>query len=203
LFSCFLVVPVDPATAPVIALGHVRPMKEVLGSGDGHGVGPTVWLARRRPSRPGQAVTARRGSVRHDVQLDCPPDKVWELVGDPARVPEWFPGIVSCSIEGDVRTIVTGSGLPMPEQLLTVDPVLRRFQYRITAPLFTEHLGTVDVHALEDGTSLVVYSTDANPAALALVIGGAARAALAQLPVTLGLAPARPPATTDQAKGAR
>jgi hypothetical protein len=148
-------------------------------------------------------MTARRGSVRHGVQLDCAPDTVWELVGDPARVHEWFPGIVSCTIEGDVRTIVTGSGLPMPEQLLTIDPVLRRFQYRITAPMFTEHLGTVDVHALEDGTSLVVYSTDANPAALALVIGGAARAALAALPVTLGLAPLPEPASTAVAKGAR
>ena len=53
----------------------------------------------------------------------------------------------------------------MPEQLLTVDPVLRRFQYRITAPMFKEHLGTLDVHDLEDGTSLVVYSTDAEPGA--------------------------------------
>jgi hypothetical protein len=69
----------------------------------------------------------------------------------------------------------------MPEHLLTVDPTLRRFQYRITAPMFREHLGTVDVHDLGDGTSLVVYSTDADPAALALVIGGAARAALAHL----------------------
>ena len=76
---------------------------------------------------------------------------------------------------------MTGSGLPMPEQLLTVDPGLRRLQYRITAPLFLEHLGTIDVHDLGDGTCLVVYSTDAEPAALALVIGGAARAALASL----------------------
>ncbi len=137
-------------------------------------------------------MTSRRGSVRHDVQLHCSADEVWALVGDPARVHEWFPGIVSCTVEGDLRTIVTGSGLPMPEHLLTVDPVLRRIQYRITAPLFTEHLGTLDVHALEDGTCLVVYSTDAEPAPLALVIGGAARAALAQLATTLGLDGATP-----------
>jgi hypothetical protein len=138
-------------------------------------------------------MTARRGSVRHAVQLPCSADVVWALVGDPGRVHEWFPGIVSCTVEGDLRTIITGSGLPMPEHLLTVDPVLRRIQYRITAPLFTEHLGTLDVHALEDGTCLVVYSTDAEPAPLALVIGGAARAALARLPATLGL-DAPPPA---------
>jgi hypothetical protein len=132
-------------------------------------------------------MTSRRGSVRHDIQISSPPDAVWSLVGDPARVHEWFPGIVSCSVEGDMRTVITGSGLPMPEQLLTVDHVLHRFQYRIVAPMFKEHLGTLDVHELAGGTSLVVYSTDADPAPLALVIGGAARAALAHLPTVLGL----------------
>ena len=134
-------------------------------------------------------MTASRGSVRHAVRLACPPSAVWELLGDPIRIPEWFPGIDSCTVEGDVRVITTRSGLPMPEHLLTVDPVLRRLQYRITAPLFKEHLGTLDVHDLEDGTSLVVFSTDADPAPLALVIGGAARAALQGLPALFGVAP--------------
>jgi uncharacterized protein YndB with AHSA1/START domain len=132
-------------------------------------------------------MTARRGSVRHEVRLTCPPDDVWAVVGDPARLPEWFPGIDSCTVEGDRRVVITRTGLPMPELLLTADPTQRRFQYRITAPLFDEHLGTIDVHDLQDGTSLVVYSTDAEPAALALVIGAAARAGLAKLPTLLGL----------------
>jgi hypothetical protein len=132
-------------------------------------------------------MTATRGSVRHEVRLACPPDAVWAVVGEPTRLPEWFPGIDSCTVEGDQRVVITRSGLMMPEQLLTIDPTLRRFQYRITAPLFKEHLGTVDVHALADGSSLVVYSVDADPAALALVIGGAARAGLANLPALLGL----------------
>ncbi len=125
--------------------------------------------------------------MRHDIQINAPAEAVWSLVGDPARVHEWFPGIVSCSVDGDMRTVITRSGLPMPEQLLTVDDVLHRFQYRIVAPMFKEHLGTLDVHQLADGTSLVVYSTDADPAPLALVIGGAARAALAHLPGVLGV----------------
>jgi Polyketide cyclase / dehydrase and lipid transport len=137
-------------------------------------------------------VTASRGSVRHAVRLACGPDVIWELLGDPVRIPEWFPGIDSCTVEGDVRVIVTRSGLPMPEHLLTVDPVLRRVQYRITSPLFKEHLGTLDVHDLHDGSSLVVFSTDAEPAALALVIGGAGRAALGGLPALFGLEPSGP-----------
>ncbi len=83
--------------------------------------------------------------------------------------------------------VVTRSGLSMPEQLLTVDDRLRRLQYRITGGLFKEHLSTIDVHDLADGTCLAVYSVDADPAPLALVIGGAARAGLSQLAVTLGL----------------
>ncbi|MGH9079883.1 MAG: SRPBCC family protein [Acidimicrobiales bacterium] len=132
-------------------------------------------------------MTGRRGSVRHQVRLAAPADAVFGLVGDPARLPEWFPGIESCTVDGDQRTVTTRSGLPMPERILTVDPSLRRMQYRITAPMFVEHLGTVDVLDLGDGTCLAVYSTDAEPAALALVIGGAARAALASLPSVLGL----------------
>lgn len=123
------------------------------------------------------------------MRLTCDPDLAWALVGRPERVAEWFPGIVSCTVEGLEREIVMRSGLSMPEDLLTVDNRLRRFQYRITGPLFKEHLSTIDVFDLADGTCLVVYSIDAEPAPLALVIGGAARAGLAQLAGILGLEP--------------
>lgn len=136
-------------------------------------------------------MTARRGSMRHSIRLGCPADTVWQVVGAPERLPEWWLGVESCEVDGDSRTILTRSGLPMPERLLTIDPHLRRFQYRITAPLFVEHLSTIDVHDLGDGTCLCVYSVDAEPAVLALVIGGAARAALGHLPEVLGVT-ARP-----------
>ncbi len=132
-------------------------------------------------------MTAYRGSIRHAVRLSCPPDLVWNVVGAPERLPEWWLGIESCVVEGMTRTITARSGLPMPEKLLTIDNNLRRFQYRIDVPMFTEHLSTIDVHDLEDGTCLVVYSVDAEPAVLALVIGGAARAALNYLPEFLGV----------------
>ena len=71
--------------------------------------------------------------------------------------------------------------MPMPEQILLKDDVQRRFQYRVTAPLFTYHRGTIDVIDLDDGTSLVVYSTDADPRTMALVIAGGAAGALDEL----------------------
>lgn len=133
-------------------------------------------------------MTATRGSARHAVRLACPPGHAWALLGDPERVAEWFPGIESCTVDGDQRVVVTGSGIPMPERLLTVDAGLRRLQYRITAPMFVEHLSTIDVHDLGEGSCLVVYSVDAEPAPLALVIGGAARQGLGELGAVLGLA---------------
>jgi Polyketide cyclase / dehydrase and lipid transport len=126
-------------------------------------------------------MTAARASIRREVRIRCSADELWEWVGDPTRLAEWWPGITACVVDGDSRTITMGSGLPMPEKLLTIDRLQRRFQYRITAPIFREHTSTIDVHDLGDGSSLVVYSVDAEPSTMALVIGGAAGNALQHL----------------------
>jgi uncharacterized protein YndB with AHSA1/START domain len=126
-------------------------------------------------------MTAPRGSVRRHVRIACPPDEVWARIGDPSRIQEWFPGIVSSTVDGTTRVITMASGLPMPEEILTHDNVQHRFQYRITAAMFNEHLSTLDVLDLGDGTSVVVYAADASPSTMALVIAGAAGNALEHL----------------------
>jgi hypothetical protein len=113
--------------------------------------------------------------------IAAPAAAIWEVVGDPAALDRWFDGVQSCTVDGDLRTVVIGSGLPMPERIITNDACQRRFQYRIEAPLFRSHLSTVDVIALGDEQSIVVYSVDAEPSPLALVIAGAAEASLANL----------------------
>ena len=121
------------------------------------------------------------GSVRHEVRIRRPAADVWALAGDAARLHEWFPGIASCTVDGTSRVVTTGTGLPLSEEILVDDPVQRRFQYRITAPIFRHHRGTIDVIDLRDGTSLVVYSTEADPRAMALTIGGGTAGALDEL----------------------
>jgi uncharacterized protein YndB with AHSA1/START domain len=130
-------------------------------------------------------MTATRGSVRRQVRIARTPDEVWEFIGDPARLPEWFPGITEVTVDGTSRVITTGSGIPMPEEIITNDRLQHRFQYRITTGLFKEHLSTIDVLDLGDGTSLVVYAVDADPSPMALVIGGAAGNALENLRVMM------------------
>lgn len=130
--------------------------------------------------------------------MDLPAEAVWAVVSDAGRIHEWFPGIVESRMgtddEGTYREVTLASGIPLVERIVTNDPVIRRFQYRITGAAFRSHLGTVDVIDLGDGTCLAVYGTDAEPDVMALVIGGATGDALQRLAelVTRGSAGAGP-----------
>lgn len=120
-------------------------------------------------------------SVRRQLIFNRTADDVWAVIGDPTTIDQWFPGVADAKVDGTTRVITTVTGLPMPEEIVTIDPIQRRFQYRVTSPIFTNHLGTIDVFDLGDGRSLVSYATDAEPDALALMIGGATGNALKEL----------------------
>jgi len=130
------------------------------------------------------------GTVRRHIFIDAPAEEVWALVGDPARLNEWFP-ITGCEVSRDdgaadlpptKRWITLASGLRFEEQIVTLDHDLRRFQYSIiNNPIVKSHLGTVDVIADGDSRCLVIYSTDLDPEVMALVIAGAAGEGLQNL----------------------
>jgi len=121
------------------------------------------------------------GTVRRHVFIAASAERVWELVGSPERLHEWFP-VVASDVEGSTRWVALASGLRFEEEIVTLDHDLRRFQYRIiNNPIIKSHLGTVDV--IPDGPRrcVVVYSTDLDPEAMALMIGGAAGDGLERL----------------------
>ncbi len=117
-------------------------------------------------------------SLRYEVRIAASADVVWDIVRDPASIPNWFPGIVAAVVEGTTRTVTLATGLAIAEELLTVDSLQRRFAYRITSPPYRSHLGTIDVIELGEDDSLCVYSTTAEPDTLALIVGGATAGAL-------------------------
>ncbi len=120
-------------------------------------------------------------TLRYEQHVDAPAEVVWDVVGDPASIPEWFPGIVSCTLEGTTRTIRTATGIEMPEEILENDSSRRHFAYRIIAPAYQFHLGTIDVSVLDEKRSSCVYETTAVPDVLALIIGGATIGALKEI----------------------
>ncbi len=121
------------------------------------------------------------GTVRRQVRIARSADDVWAVVGDPTTIAQWFPGIVAAEVDGTARVITTASGIPMPEEIVTNDAIQRRFQYRLTGGIVRNHLGTIDVFDLGDGSSLVAYATDGEPDPMALMIGGATGNALREL----------------------
>lgn len=103
-------------------------------------------------------------------------------MGDPSRIIEWFPGLVSVAVEDGVRTLTTKSGLPIVENIVTLDHDMRRFQYSITGPIpVNYHLGTMDV--IDDGQPgcLLMYSTEITPEPMAFVLDGVISEGIANL----------------------
>ena len=121
------------------------------------------------------------GTVRRHVFIARSADDVWGLVGDPARLHEWFP-TTATEIQGSKRWVSLASGLRFEEDIVTLDHDLRRFQYRIVNnPIVQSQLATVDVIADGPSRCVVVYSTDADPEVMALMIAGAAGDGLERL----------------------
>ncbi|MGB6057721.1 MAG: SRPBCC family protein [Microthrixaceae bacterium] len=127
-------------------------------------------------------------TIRRELMIERPADEVWSVVGDAGAIHRWFPGIVSSTYTPSVspntpatRKVELASGLSLVEEVVTNDPLLRRFQYRITGGAFKQHLATVDVIEIDEKRCLAVYGTDATPAVMALVLGGASGEALENL----------------------
>ena len=121
-------------------------------------------------------------TMRREVWIDRPADEAWALVGDPAAVTRWFPGMVDVAVEGTSRVITLRSGLPLQEEVVSVRHDLRRFQYRLLGPLPVQfHLASIDVIPGGHARCLVVYSTDVEPSALTFILDGAVGDALDEL----------------------
>lgn len=120
-------------------------------------------------------------SLRQERRINADVETVWEIVRRPESIPDWFPGIVSCTVNGNLRVIRTAMGLDFAEEILTIDPLLHRFVYRVTSHPIQSHLGVIDVIAVAPGDCLCVYSTTAEPDVFALLIGGGTAAALDEI----------------------
>jgi carbon monoxide dehydrogenase subunit G len=127
--------------------------------------------------------------MRRHVTIRRPADEVWAVIADAGSIAEWFPSMATSSVDGTTRSITMSSGMAVTEEIVTCDDELRRFQYRMTGlPIVGFHLATIDVFDI-DGDSLLAYSTEIEPAPLALVLGGAIGEAVEALRLQLEAAP--------------
>jgi mxaD protein len=99
-----------------------------------------------------------------EVTIDASPDDVWKLVREFGTLDEWMPGIESCTVEGDVRTLPM-MGMEIQEQLRSLDDDKRAIAYSvIKLPLegLQSHTATISVEP-EGSGSKVTWHVDVQP----------------------------------------
>jgi carbon monoxide dehydrogenase subunit G len=99
-----------------------------------------------------------------EIWVDRSPDEVWKLIRDFGSLGDWMPGVDSCTVDGDVRTIAM-MGIEVKEQLRELDDDARRISYSVIAsPMdnLESHLATIAVDPQGDG-SHVTWSVEVSP----------------------------------------
>jgi carbon monoxide dehydrogenase subunit G len=106
----------------------------------------------------------KMASGKAEASIARSPEDVWKVLRDFAGLADYMPGIESCTVDGDVRTIGT-MGIVVKEQLRDLDDDTRRISYSVIESPMTNlvsHLATISVEAEGEGTHLV-YSVDVEP----------------------------------------
>lgn len=138
------------------------------------------------------ALTEPVGSVREQVAIAAPGDAVWARIADVPNNSSWFLDIAKSWCESDtksgrvIRKVQMRTGMTFIEDIIRVDAVQRRLQYRMRSVAFLKnHLATIDVidtSALTSSAScMVVYSTEMEPGSVSLSFGAATLRALITL----------------------
>src|SRR5258705_13940201 len=87
---------------------------------------------------------------------DRAPNDVWNVVRVFGGLADYMPGVDTCTVDGDVRTVGT-MGIEVKEQLRHLDDGLRQISYSvIESPMtnMTSHIATITVDAEGNGTHL-------------------------------------------------
>ena len=121
-------------------------------------------------------------SGKSEVSIERSPDDIWKVIRDFGGLADYMPGVDSCTVDGDVRTLQM-MGIEIKEQLRGIDDDTRRLSYSVVAsPMgnLVSHEATIAVDP-EGSGSHVTWSVDVEPADLLPIFQGAYDNAVAGL----------------------
>ena len=121
-------------------------------------------------------------SSKAEASIDRSPNDVWNMVRDFGGIADIIPGIDTCTVEGDVRTVGT-MGIVVKEQLRELDDDTRRISYSVIESPMTNmvsHLATIAVDAEGSGTHLT-WTVEVEPDELCALFGGVYEQSVAAL----------------------
>jgi carbon monoxide dehydrogenase subunit G len=99
-----------------------------------------------------------------EVSIDRSPDDVWKLLREFGGLDTWMPGVETCVVDGDVRTIGL-MGIEIKEQLRNLDDQARTISYSVVeSPMdnLESHLATISVTPEGSGSHLT-WAVDVSP----------------------------------------
>jgi hypothetical protein len=101
-------------------------------------------------------------SIREEIQIDAPPEKVWDALRDWGSPHERLvPGFVTdCRLDGGDRIVTFASGAVLREVLLDSDDERRRLAWTIVDGPYRHHNGVAQVLADDRRGSRFVWTTD-------------------------------------------
>jgi uncharacterized protein YndB with AHSA1/START domain len=100
--------------------------------------------------------------IREEIQIDAPPEKVWEALRDWGALHERLaPGFVTdCRLDGEDRLVTFASGAVMREVLIDRDDQDRRLAWTIVDGPYRHHNGVAQVFVDDGGASRFVWTAD-------------------------------------------
>ena len=101
-------------------------------------------------------------SIRKEIQIDAPPEKVWDAVRDWSAIHERLvPGfVVDCKLDGPDRIVSFANGATYREVLIDLDDDSRRLVWSIVDGPYRHHNGAAQVFAGERDGTRFVWTTD-------------------------------------------
>jgi len=126
------------------------------------------------------------GKGRAEIDIDKPADTVWVVAGDFGGIGGWMPGIESCVVDGDDRTLKT-MGMEITERLERRDDDGKEIVYGIVGgvPGVVNHKATITV--VPDGSaSHVTWDVEVEPDEMTDMMKGIYQQSLEALKAHLG-----------------
>lgn len=91
-----------------------------------------------------------------EIDVAVPAAQAWELVGDPCGVPQWYPLYISCTLDGNVRTLSRADGAVLVEEMLTRDDAAMTYTYAVSDGLpLAEHQASFTVVPADAGCRII------------------------------------------------
>jgi hypothetical protein len=107
-------------------------------------------------------------SIRMEIPLEAPAERVWEKLRDVGAAHALFPGVLTASrLEGDARVVAFANGMVVRELIVDVDETARRVAYAVVEWQARHHHASMQVVPDGAARSRLVWITDLLPNELA------------------------------------